>query len=44
VALDRLAQQIRKRQLCVLAATMIDEVVADQLAPPELFIQLLNQQ
>ena len=43
-ALDRLAQQIRQRQLRVLAATITGQVVGDGLAEPEPLIQLPNQQ
>jgi hypothetical protein len=41
---DRLAQQIRQGQLRVLAATIIAQVVGDQLAQPEPLVQRPNQQ
>ena len=43
-AVDRLAQQIRQRQLRIPAATGIGQVVGDQFAQPETFIQLSNHQ
>src|ERR1035441_4706647 len=36
-AVDRLAQQIRQRQLRIPAATGIGQIVGDQLAQPETF-------
>jgi len=43
-AVDRLAQQIRQRQLRVLAATIIGQVIGDELVEPEPLVQLPNQQ
>jgi len=42
--IDRLTQQIGKGKLGILAAALILQVVRDELAKPELLIQLPNQQ
>jgi hypothetical protein len=43
-AVDRLAQPIRQRQLRVLAAAIIGQVVGDELIEPEPLVLLPNQQ
>ena len=43
-AVDRLAQQIRQRQLRIPATTGIGQVVGDQFAQSETCIQLSNHQ
>ena len=43
-AVDRLAKKVRQRQLRVLAVTGVGQVVGDELAQPESFIQLSDHQ